>query len=109
MNYIRDNYGRIVQSRDMMRLLGLRPGAHLPDGGMEERTIQGVRVWVTHIVHHPDEHPSRDRRRGPRPHRIMCACSVCGKAVPFGRLFQHGAVHRADDSAVGRYNEWRTT
>ena len=40
------NAGRNMWSGEMMKALGLKPGGHLPDEGMPERSIQGIRVYV---------------------------------------------------------------
>lgn len=67
---------RHAHAGDMMSLLGLRPGGHLPVEGMAERIIDGYRVYVA------------PKLRTNRAHRIIAICP-CGRHIPAGRLHQH--------------------
>lgn len=93
---------RRAHSRDIMRLLGLKPGGHLPPKGMFARRLPGVKktsgesgqdlylqmdilVWVKPV-------PPAEMLRFPwksSTHRVMSMCPDCGRTVPVGRLFQH--------------------
>jgi len=66
-----------ANSHDIHLLLGVK---RLPDEGMEERDIQGVRVYVRPIVRVPGVKSSA--------HRVIAICN-CGRHVPTGRLHQH--------------------
>jgi hypothetical protein len=98
MHLIRNKYNRAVHSRDMAELLGLK-GTKLPPHAMPEREIQGIRVWV--IASEATFTPNAGLRRNKRAftHRVMCACPVCGKTIPVGRLAQHSVIHEADHAA----------
>lgn len=89
-----DGYHR--QNDEMLALLGFKK---LPDEGMQEQQVVGVRnfrrgdknaeiahitVWVTPLP--------ADRKRsmnGSRPHRLMCRCPGCNMEMSVGRLHQH--------------------
>lgn len=84
---------RQATAGDVLRLLGLRAGGHLPPEGMAERFIDGVRVYVAPVV-------KGDRRV--RGHRVYAICD-CGRHIPVGRLHQHrcaGSVQRAGTRLV---------
>jgi hypothetical protein len=68
---------------EMLDRLGVK---RLPDEGMPERVIDGVRVYVA-----PKPEPvyfSSGRRRHMSRVRVMAICE-CGKHVAVGRLNQH--------------------
>lgn len=77
-----------AHSGDVMEMLGLKRGGHLPDEGMPARVIQGIKVWVE-----PTPGPKYDacwgRPRKSSAHRVMCECPDCGKHMSVGRLHQH--------------------
>jgi hypothetical protein len=66
-----------AHSSDMHVLLGVR---RLPDEGMPERLISGVRVYVKPIV--------RVKGRKSSKHRVMAICK-CGQHLSVGRIHQH--------------------
>lgn len=74
-------FGR-AQAHEMYALLGVRS---LPEAGMPERLIQGVRVYVRPLG---AETESRSRWRNWHGLRVMAICE-CGQHVPVGRLRQH--------------------
>lgn len=78
MAKILGKYGR-AHAADMLRLLGVKK---LPKEGMEEREIQGVRVYVKPSL----SGGTRLTRRC--NHRVFAICE-CGRHVPAGRLHQH--------------------
>jgi len=75
---INGRYGR-VWAWDMYGFLGVKS---LPVEGMEERLIQGVRVYVKPLP------PKTGPRRNFCGLRVMAICD-CGRHVPVGRLRQH--------------------
>lgn len=72
-------YGRTwpAHADEVLAMLGVE---RLPDEGMPEREIQGVRVYVA-------PKPPRDGRHMQRL-RVMAICA-CGRHVAVGRLHQH--------------------
>ena len=73
-----------AHSGDVHELLGLTHHQALPHGGMPERVIQGVRVWVDSI---------EDAKAAGRFHRVRCQCPSCGQVMSVGRLHQHTCKH----------------
>lgn len=65
----------------VMTALGVK---RLPVGGMPEREVEGVKVWVAALPPRPQG--SCFKRS---THRLLCECPRCGKAMSFGRLAQH--------------------
>jgi hypothetical protein len=107
---IQGRYNRYAHASDMYRLLGVRPG-HLPNEGIPERVIEGVRVYVRPLVteclcpqiwnghDEPQPDPTRVERDCPvhgankgrrnwQGLRVMAICE-CGRHIPVGRLHQH--------------------
>jgi hypothetical protein len=80
--HLRGKYGN-AQSGEVLAMLGLKPGHHLPKEGMPVRKIQGIEVWVA----------SSDVKKNRFTHRVMAKCPVCGKAMSAGRLHQHATIH----------------
>jgi hypothetical protein len=80
-----------AHSIHVMRMLGLRPGGHLPAEGMPVRVIQGIKVWVTPYVARTYVEPwsGMARRVKSSKHRVMAECPHCGKHLSAGRLHQH--------------------
>jgi hypothetical protein len=74
-----------AQSHDIHALLGVKK---LPDEGMPERLIQGVRVYVKPIVRVPGVKSSK--------HRVMAICR-CNQHLSVGRLHQHKCFHDGDN------------
>lgn len=74
-------WGRVRQATagDLLAMLGLKAGGHLPTDGMAERLIDGVRVYVA---------PKVAGNRRVRGHRVYAICD-CGRHIPVGRLHQH--------------------
>lgn len=72
---------RPIQSGEMLELLGLRSGGHLPDAGMPERIIDGVRVYVREKSDNGGKKSSK--------HRVMAICPGCDRHISVGRLGQH--------------------
>lgn len=88
---IRDESGsRNAWSPEVMKALGLKPGGHLPEEGMSERVIQGVRVYVK-----PAENRREQGYRKSSRHRVMAICE-CGVHVSVGRLHQHKCRKEAE-------------
>ena len=98
MHLIRNKYGRAVHSRDMAELLGLK-GTKLPPHALPEREIQGIRVWVIASAAIASPMGPYGRRHVRFTHRVLCACPVCGKTIPVGRLAQHSVIHKEDHAA----------
>ena len=67
---------------ELLEMLGVR---NLPDEGMPERSIMGVRVYVKPLVRVPG------RRRNFNGLRMMAICA-CGQHLAVGRLHQHQCV-----------------
>lgn len=65
---------RPAHAHHILQLLGVK---RLPDEGMPERLIDGVRVYVAPRL-----------RPGRRFHRVTAICD-CGRHIPVGRLHQH--------------------
>jgi len=74
-------YGWNLHSHDVLPLLGLRPGEHLPAAGLPPRVIQGVKVWVAMSA--------APTGRKSATHRVLAECPLCGKVLSVGRLHQH--------------------
>lgn len=72
-----------ANAHDMYRYLGT---TRLPDEGMSERLVHGVRVYVKPLP--PLESIAGTRRRRRFALRVMAICT-CGRHVPVGRLHQH--------------------
>lgn len=72
--------GHTMHNSELMKLLGLRPGGHLPAEGLGAHEIQGILVWVR---------PLSEMQPGRRRHRIVALCPGCKTIVPAGRLHQH--------------------
>ena len=76
MNYLRNAYGRQLNSSEMMPLLGFRYGQHIPlDHESVHEFPDGVKIIVR-------------KSRGGSAARIFYECT-CGRQVPFGRIGQH--------------------
>lgn len=77
-------------SRDVMTLLGLRPGGHLPPEGMAPRSVQGITIWVTPepMIRTFDRAAGIPIRKSPK-HRVMARCPCCSREMSLGRLAQH--------------------
>ena len=102
-NYIISPYSQAVHrhttwaanSNEVLPLLGLKAGGHLPVEGMPPRKIQGITVWVEPAPT-PDLTMARDytlRRVKSSKHRVMAECPVCRKHMSLGRLQQHSKIH----------------
>jgi hypothetical protein len=70
-----------AHSDEIHRLLGVK---RLPDEGMPERLIQGIRVYVKPI--------ERVKGRKSSKHRVMAICR-CNQHLSVGRLHQHKCFH----------------
>lgn len=68
---------RYADAHDMYALLGVK---RLPDEGMPERLIQGIRVYVKPL---PDGKP-----RHRQSLRVTAICD-CGRHIAVGRMHQH--------------------
>lgn len=79
-----------AHTSEVFRLLGLKPGSHLPPEGMPPREIQGIRVWVTPK---PEGEP-----RSVCSHRVLAECPVCKKHLSVGRLHQHAKIHQIKET-----------
>jgi hypothetical protein len=80
-----------ASSSEMLRMLGLRPGGHLPAEGMPPRLVDGIKVWVNASpparYHHGwSAKPSKVKSSA---HRVMAECPACGAHLSAGRLHQH--------------------
>jgi len=75
MNYLRNAWGRPVNSDEMLNLLGFRRGQHIPPEHASVEEIDGVKVTVI-------------KSKGYKGHRIFYTCT-CNRMVPFGRIAQH--------------------
>lgn len=77
MKLIQGRY-RYASAHDMYEYLGVK---RLPDAGMPERLIDGVRVYVK---------PLPVGKAGQRQSlRVTAICDDCGQHVPVGRMHQH--------------------
>ena len=75
-----------ASSDDMHAMLGVK---RLPDEGMPERLIQGIRVYVKPIVRVKGSKSSK--------HRVMAICK-CNQHLSVGRLHQHKCFHDQEQS-----------
>lgn len=91
---VRNDYGRNAHSHDVLPMLGIPAGGHLPPEGMPPRKIQGITVYVKPAA--PSVQVARWGKlvtaKSSR-HRVMCVCPLCAKHVSLGRLHQHIAIH----------------
>jgi len=87
---LRNQWGRFMQSRELLPALGLRPGRHIPAEGFGP-TIVGGTIFCC-------EPAGRNRRL----HRIFYRCEACERWLPFGRAGQHekGREHRLNFALV---------
>lgn len=72
-----------ADAHDLYAFLGVKK---LPDEGMPERLIQGVRVYVKPLVRIPG------LRRNFNGLRVMAICK-CNQHIAVGRLHQHKCWH----------------
>ena len=95
-------YGHNMWSEEMMETLGLKAGGHLPDEGLPEREIQGIRVYVKPLRTCCEYHRqggqgitcthNSDGKRGSiksSRHRVIAICPGCQRHLSAGRLHQH--------------------
>jgi hypothetical protein len=100
MKLVRNERGWVAQSHEVLPMLGVPAGGHLPKEGLPPTFIQGVFVWVE-----PAMDPKYKEQWGQRKlvkssrHRVMCACPECGTTVSLGRLAQHAKVHQRNQGA----------
>jgi hypothetical protein len=78
-----------AHSGDIMELLGLRRGGHLPVEGMEPRYIQNIKVWVTPVSLVTTFRNAAGIKHKSSKHRVMAECPQCARQMSVGRLFQH--------------------
>lgn len=100
---LKNQWGRYMQSHELLPVLGFKPGGHLPKEGFKPVEVEGVLFYCE-----PAGEPrvnSWGRKIGASKHRIHYFCKACRKWVPFGRAYQHnkGRQHKLNNEAmVGR-------
>lgn len=75
---LRNNYGRYMQSSELMPVLGFKRGGHLPHDGFAPTKVNGT--WFQCLP--------KAQVKTNKSHRLLCFCR-CGRWVPFGRYGQH--------------------
>lgn len=94
-----DAYGqgwtRQMTSSQLYRALGLDPNKHLPDEGVPETIISGVKVYVMSKSSLREDTPFRKGRR--RMKRTFAICPICSKHVEAGHLHQHRKIHQRNE------------
>ena len=83
-----------AHSDEIHRLLGVK---RLPDEGMSERLIQGIRVYVKPIVRVKGQKSSK--------HRVMAICK-CNQHLSVGRLHQHKCFHDQEPTGSADKRWW---
>jgi hypothetical protein len=83
---LRNQHGRYLQSHELMPLLGLERGGHLPREGFICRTVDLPDGQRAHFQCLPETRHLNGRKSS--KHRILVLCK-CGMWIPFGRASQH--------------------
>lgn len=78
VKYLRNQYDRLMQTRDILPLFGLKAGSPIPLDMTAKCEINGINVK---IILPP--------KAGRRKHRVIATCPDCGNNIPAGRLSQH--------------------
>jgi hypothetical protein len=103
---IQGSHGRHAHSRDMLTMLGLKPGGHIPQEGIEavnmvahefpSGKLVSILVWAKprlDAANLPtlatDAQLKLWKPRKSSAHRIMCRCPGCAETFSVGRLHQH--------------------
>jgi hypothetical protein len=103
VSMLKNQYGRYMQSHELLPLLGFIPGHHLPPEGMAPISVQGVMFMCTPADGLYDTFQGKKVKSS--KHRIHYLCEACDKWIPFGRAGQHnkGKEHKLNyEIMVGR-------
>jgi len=73
-----------AHSPEMKEFLGLGAKQKLPDAGMPEQVIQGIRVYVKPRTPNIGRH---------KTHRVTAICPHCAQHMSAGRMHQHKCKH----------------
>jgi len=101
---LRNERGYFLDSPELMRKLGFKPGEKLPDEGFGPVVVEDVMFMCEPSAGLYDIHKGK-RVRSPRPHRVRYLCKACRSWVPCGRAAQHnkGKEHKLNyEIMVGR-------
>lgn len=90
MKGILNQYGWTAHHRDMAKLLGLDPKAHLPKDGLPPVVIQG---WTVHVLSEYEASVLRGLTKKVFVHRVIARCPKCGWQGSAGRTHQHAKIH----------------
>ena len=84
---LKDRLEYFLHSHDLLPLLGIRPGGHLPSAGFGPVSVQGTSFRCLPVG-----------EAGRRKHRIEYFCIECQRWIPFGRANQHrqGVEHKSN-------------
>jgi hypothetical protein len=90
---LKNDYGRFMQSYELLPLLGISRGGHLPPEGFDPVEVQGIIFKCE-----PSMAPRyrNGRRVKSSKHRVFYLCKDCTRWIPFGRAGQHrkGRQHK---------------
>lgn len=91
---LKNQRGWFLQSYELLPLLGVPAGGHLPKEGFGPVEVQGVRFMCRPALAprlRPDGRIVKVSR-----HRLVYLCEACQKWIPTGRAYQHrkGRVHK---------------
>jgi hypothetical protein len=100
---LRNEWGRYMQSHELMPKLGFKRGGHLPKEGFGPMVVDDV-MFMCEPADGLYDHMT-GRKVKSNKHRIRYLCKTCRVWVPFGRAGQHdkGRNHKLNyEIAMGR-------